>query len=43
MQTRKKDVSSLLKEQQQRDDIGNDLDKLKEISNHQREQIEVWH
>jgi hypothetical protein len=41
MQTKKKEMSSLLHQHQLREEIGCDLDKLKEISNHQKEQIEV--
>jgi hypothetical protein len=41
MQTKKKEMSSYSQQQQQREEIGSDLDKLKEISNHQKEQIEV--
>jgi hypothetical protein len=37
LQNKKKEMTSFM---QQRD-IGSDLDKLKEISNHQKEQIEV--
>jgi hypothetical protein len=44
-QTKKKEMSSssssALQQQQQQKDIESDLDKLKEISSHQREQIEV--
>lgn len=39
VQTKKKELTALLK--QQREEIGNDMDKLKEISMHQCEQIEV--
>jgi hypothetical protein len=44
-QTKRKEMTSsssaALQQQQQQREIVSDLDKLKEISNHQREQIEV--